>query len=72
MSIENAELGKLTRDHLYAHGQVAMQKAELEQIDENLILLSSNLRKYPHRGSQDHTEGKPDPPLDCRRGRGPA
>ena len=39
-------MGKLTRDHLYAHGQVARQKAELEQIGENLILLGSNLRKY--------------------------
>ena len=47
MSMEDAELGKLTRDHLYAHGQVARQKAELEQIGENLILLGSNLRKYP-------------------------
>ena len=45
--MEDAELGKLTRDHLYAHGQVARQKAELEQIGENLILLGSNLRKYP-------------------------
>ena len=47
MSIEDAELGKLTRDHLYAHDQVARQKAELEQIGENLVLLGSNLRKQP-------------------------
>ena len=47
MSIEDAELGKLTRDHLYAHEQVARQKAELEQIGESLILLGSNLRKNP-------------------------
>ena len=47
MSMEDAELGKLTRDHLYAHSQVTRQKAELEQIGENLILLGSNLRKYP-------------------------
>ena len=55
MSIEDAELGKLTRDHLYAHEQVARQKAELEQIGESLILLGSNLRKHP----QDIRIGKP-------------
>ena len=47
MSIEDAELGKLTRDHLYAHDQVARQKAELEQIGEDLILLGENLKKHP-------------------------
>ena len=45
--MEDAELGKLTRDNLYAHDQVARQKAELKQIGESLILLGSNLRKYP-------------------------
>ena len=47
MSIEDAELGKLTKDHLETHQQVARQKAELEQIGEDLILLGENLRKRP-------------------------
>ncbi len=43
MSMEDTELGRLTKDHLETHNQVARQKAELEQIGENLILLGETL-----------------------------
>ena len=44
MSMEEAELGRLTKDHLETHDQVARQKAELEQIGENLVLLGETLK----------------------------
>lgn len=47
MSIEDASLGKLTKDHLRAHQQVSEYGAELEQIGEDLILLGNNLKKRP-------------------------
>ena len=47
MSIEDASLGKLTRDHLRAHEQVSKYAAELEQIGDDLILLGNNLKKRP-------------------------
>ena len=47
MSIEEAELGKLTKDHLYTHDQVSRQKAELEKIGEDFVLLGNNLKKHP-------------------------
>ena len=47
MNIEDATLGKLTKDHLQTHQQVARQKAELEQMGDYLILLGNNLKNRP-------------------------
>ena len=47
MEVGDAELGKLTKDHLEAHEQVANRRAELEQIGENLVLLGETLKNRP-------------------------
>ena len=47
MAIEDAALGRLTKEHLKTHNQVTRQKAELEQIGENLILLGTSLKTHP-------------------------
>ena len=47
MEMEDAELGRLARDHLCAHEQVARQKAELERVGEDLMLLGDNLKRRP-------------------------
>ena len=47
MNIEDATLGKLTKDHLRTHQLVARQKAELEQMGDDLILLGNNLKNRP-------------------------
>ena len=45
MTMEDAELGRLTKDHLHSHAQVSKYKAELEQVGDDLILLGNNLKK---------------------------
>ena len=47
MTIGDTELGRLTKDHLQTHNQVARHRAELEQFGENLILLGSSLKAHP-------------------------
>ena len=47
MNTEDTEFGKLVKDHLYTHEQVSEQRAELEQIGENLVLLGNNLKEHP-------------------------
>ena len=47
MTIGDTELGRLTKDHLQTHNQVARHRAELEQFGENLILLGNNLKAHP-------------------------
>jgi hypothetical protein len=47
MTIGDTELGRLTKDHLQTHNQVAKHRAELEQFGDNLILLGNNLKAHP-------------------------
>ena len=47
MNTEDTEFGKLVKDHLYTHEQVSEQRAELEKIGEELILLGNNLKEHP-------------------------
>ena len=61
MDIEDAILGKLTKDHLQTHDMVARQTAELEQIGDDLICWnqSEEAPGYSHRRSQDNSEERP-------------